>query len=219
MSDGMLRKLLVKFFTKSREDPAATRDAGRPVFKDVEYIDIKIPGNRRSGACRPAGEADKKRFPRHYEAFKQRTEAPIEGTPLSEWPIVSRSMAEEMAFFHVKTVEQLASMSDTNGQNFMGINTLKAKAKAWLERSKKGADEARLTSELEKRDLKIAALEEKLNALANPKTPEAPKKRVTKKRAAKAKVDDTPPWERPKGSRRAALTKKAEDDASIQEHK
>lgn len=132
------KNLLVKFFIKPRQDSFETEKQGRPIFKDVEYVDIKIPGNRNSGACRPATEADKKRFPDHYRAFKDRvTEDYIEGTPLNEWPLISRSMAQELAFFHVKTVEQLATMADGQAAKFMGLAGIRQKAKTWLEAAKK----------------------------------------------------------------------------------
>ena len=131
--------LLVKFFTKQRQDQAASKAEGRPIFKDVEYIDIKVPGNRSGGACRPATFKDKQRFPRHYAAYEQRKEMPVEGTPLAEWPIMSRSQVEELSYHNVKTVEQLVAMSDTLASQFMGMNTLKSKAKAWLEDSEETA--------------------------------------------------------------------------------
>jgi hypothetical protein len=158
-------KLLVKFEIRSRPDNEATMEAGRPIFKDVEYIDIKIPGSRTGGACRPASHADKQRFPRHYAAFQERTEMPTEGTPLAEWPLISRSQAEELAYHNVKTVENLVGMSDTNSNNFMGINALKAKAKRWLEQAAGEADTAHLQEELEKRDTLIEAMQEQLNKL------------------------------------------------------
>lgn len=128
-------QLLVKFFIKQKQDKAASLEEGRPIFKDVEYIDIKVPGNRSGGACRPANFQDKQRFPRHYAAFQQRKEMPLEGTPLGEWPLMSRSQVEELSFHNVKTVEQLIQMSDGLASQFMGMNGLKQKAKMWLEQS------------------------------------------------------------------------------------
>lgn len=133
------KSLLVKFFIKPRQDHAASKEEGRPIFKDTEYIDIKIPGNRSGGACRPATNGDKQRFPDHYAAFKQRTNQDdgVIGTPLTEWPIMSRSMAEELAFFHVITVEQLATMADVQVGKFMGLFQIKEKAKLWLVNAEK----------------------------------------------------------------------------------
>lgn len=160
--------LLVKFFTKQREDKAASLKEGRPIFKDIEYIDIKVPGQRAGGASRPATFRDKQRFPRHYQAYKQRQEMPLEGTPLSEWPIMTRTQVEELAFHNVKTVEQLVAMSDTLASRFMGMNSLKAKGKMWLE----NAEETVRINEIEtlkasgdEKDKRIEKLEAQVEAI------------------------------------------------------
>ena len=150
------KKLLVKFFVKPRPDQAETVKQGRPIFKDVEYIDIRIPGDRTGGVSRPASHADKQRFHPHYDAFKQRTEVPLEGTPLIEWPLITRSLAEELAFHNVKTVEHLSIMSDTHSGKFMGLNSLKAKAVKWLEQAGEEAKVHELQEQLLERDERIA---------------------------------------------------------------
>ncbi len=157
--------LLVKFFIKQKQDQAATLKEGRPIFKDVEYIDIKVPGNRSGGACRPANYRDKQRFPRHYAAFQQRKEMPTEGTPLKEWPLMSRSQVEELSFHHVKTVEQLVEMSDTVASQFMGMNDLKRKAIMWLESTEETArinEIQSLKDANENKDKKIMTLESQM---------------------------------------------------------
>ena len=177
--------LLVKFYIKPLKDDEETIKQGRPIFKEVEYVDIKIPGNRLSGAVRPATTADIERFPRHYAAFKNRvTDELVEGTLLSEWPLMSRSMVEQLAFFNVKTVEQLASMTDGNAQKFQGINGFKTKAKEWLKVAKEGKAAADLAQELEKRDQQIEMLTAQVNKLMEqqlPATPVVRKKRGRKK--------------------------------------
>ena len=168
-------KLLVKFYIKARPDKAATLEEGRPMFKDVEYIDIRIPGSR-DGVGRPATDDDKARFPRHYDAFKSRTgDEALDGTPLIEWPQVTRSQAEELSYFNCKTVEQLAGLNDSNCANFMGIQILKRKAQEWLDRASEDAPAAKLAVELEERDAKIKEqqatiddLAARLTALENP---------------------------------------------------
>lgn len=173
------KNLLVKFFMKPKQDDAASREEGRAVFKDVEYIDIRVAGKRDPLAVRPATYRDKQRFPRHYDAFKNRVEKPLEGTPLAEWPVITRSQAEELAFINVKTVEQLADMADNHLQRFMGGQTIKQKAKDWLEAaaSKAGelkfkelADKAQAENEELKAQLAqqgdlISQLTDRLNAL------------------------------------------------------
>lgn len=158
-------KLLVKFYTKTVKDNPRSAEQSRAVFKEVEYVDIRIPGARGTGAARPATHRDKQRFPKHYAAFQQRIEMPVEGTPLSEWPVITRAHAEELGFMGVKTVEQLAGMADSNASQFMGGQSFKAKANAWLDRAKKDVSLDKFETELALRDAQIAALSAKLDAL------------------------------------------------------
>jgi hypothetical protein len=176
--------LLVKFFIKPREDAVASKEKGRPIFRDVEWIDIKIPGTR-DGVCRPARQKDIDRFPRHYAAFKNRTtdDDVQEGTLLKEWPLISRSQAEELSFFNVKTVEQLIAMPDSQASQFMGMNNLKAKAKEWLELSTEAKEKADLAAQLTKRDDEIAELKAAVKALQAGALKAKPKKKATAKKA------------------------------------
>lgn len=148
--------LLVKFYIKPMLDKTQSQVSGRPVHKDTEYIDIRVPGSRDSVA-RPARDTDRARFPRHYAAFKQRIEAPVEGTPLAEWPVISRSVAEDMSYMGIKTVEALAAVPDSNTQNYMGLALLKRQAGEWLAIAENEAPVAKLTAELEERDARIDA--------------------------------------------------------------
>lgn len=128
--------LFVKFYYKTVQDKKATKEAGEPKYMEREYIDIRIPGKRESQS-HPVSDIDRKRFPRHYQAFKDRTNMDeIEGTPLAEWPGVTRSMAEEMAFNNILTVEHLATAADAQISKFMGGMTAKERAKDWVEQQK-----------------------------------------------------------------------------------
>jgi hypothetical protein len=170
-------QLFVRFYLKERQHPSASKEAGRPIFREVEYVEIRAPGSR-DFVARPAKEKDRARFPRHYAAFKQRIEAPQEGTPLKEWSLVTRSQAEELAFFNVKTVEQLAETADVHLSNFMGGSGLKRKAQEWLESTSAARADAKqqeaLQEMLASRDAQIATLIKELAELkaANSLAPE-----------------------------------------------
>lgn len=185
------KALLVKFFVKPKQNQAKTAEEGRPVFDDREYIDIKIAGNRSGGACRPATQADKQRFPEHYAAFKQRTDdGREEGTPLAEWPMISRSMAEEMAFFHIKTVEQLGNMADTQTAKFMGGYDIRAKAKKWLEQVAADKPLWEMDNRIKKMEDENTALKASMKALIdemeNPERKPHEVKKALKKAAKQA---------------------------------
>jgi hypothetical protein len=159
---AMDAQLLVRFFMKPKQNKAATAEQGRPIFKDVEYCEIRVRGNRDPQACRPATFADKKRFPRHYDAFQKRVELPEEGTPLSEWPQISRSQVEELSFVNIKTVEQLVEVADTHISKVQGGYALKQKATDWI---KNANDNAKLAKTNREQAAQIEDLTEKVNQL------------------------------------------------------
>lgn len=161
------KSLLVKFLVKPFKDEEATLREGRPIFKEREYVDIRAPGDRLGGICRPATMRDIQRFPVHYQKFKARVEGEpqVQGTLLTEWPQITRSQAEELAFFHVKTVEQLAAMSEVHAGKMMNFHTLKRKANEWLELNKNQASAIALQEELHKRDMQIQVLQEEVKRL------------------------------------------------------
>jgi hypothetical protein len=167
--------LLVKFTIEAQKNDAKTIEEGRPIFEDKEWISIMAPGSRNE-VRREARMADKERFPRHYAAFQNRQDQQInEGTPLTEWTGVTRSQVEEMRFWNILTVEQLAAVSDSAMGSFRGLVTLKQSAIKYLEASKGNA-----TAE------KFAALEAKYEVLLA-KFEEAPKPR--RKRRSKAEME------------------------------
>ena len=148
-------QLAVKFFIDIVQDHAATLVEGRPIFKDVEWVHISIPGSKDNVVVRPVRykgpRNDVDRFPRHYAAFKNRVEGDAQqpGTRLEEWPLLTRGQVEELKFFNIKTVEQLAGAADGVGQNFMNFHSLKQKAKDFLEAAAGNAPLAAIREEFE----------------------------------------------------------------------
>ena len=163
------KALMVRFFYKNVQNKMESQKLGRPVFKEKTYIEIRIAGQRDAQACRPATYADKQRFAAHLDAFEKRVEAPIEGMPLMEWPLITRTQAEEISFIHIKTVEQLATVKDGNIQNFMGGYALREKAQKWLVTN--GAEVEDAEKEQMREELKLLK-EQMAELLAGPQDPE-----------------------------------------------
>jgi len=120
------------FHYEQREDPVASEEAGHPVFGDVEYVEIIAPGNDKEVINRAVTKADKERWPRQYEAFKNKEKVEYEGTPINQWPQVTMAQAKTLEAMHIYTVEQLSEMADQNLSG-MGMRDLKNKAIAYLE--------------------------------------------------------------------------------------
>jgi hypothetical protein len=151
--------LFVSFYYYTDKDETASKLEGRPVYKDYEYLRAVVAGTR-DVIERPATAQDKRRYYKQYEQFKRREEQKPTGFPLAEWPGISRSQVEELKFFNIFTVEQLASVTDAHGQKFVAFQALKQKAQAYLDSLKERAPFERVRAELAERDAQIRELQE-----------------------------------------------------------
>lgn len=154
VSDPGDKGLNVTFKMHSHFSDVQTREQGRPIFEMKEYILILIPGDTTSSVFRPAFEHDHIRFPEQYLRFKAGQEQAI-GTPLTEWTQITRAQVDELAFFRISTIEQLAAVSDANCQRFMGLSQLRDKASKYLVHLREEAPMLKVQAELEQRDQQI----------------------------------------------------------------
>lgn len=151
-------KLLVKFYIAPIPDANKTIEAGRPIFVDTEMVRIMVPGDKDNIVDRAASEMDKRRFAASYAAFKQGHAEQIIGTPLEAWPLISRSIVEELRYFNVRTVEQLSELRDDVAMRLMNGMSIKQSAVAFLQAAKDNAHLVKMSEELRKRDQTIEEL-------------------------------------------------------------
>jgi len=136
----------VEFELRPEEDREASIDQGMPVFKDVEFAMITMPGGGLV-VDKPINEAllyewkngDNRRKPpspfayRAYEAWKEGREAPVNGTDLKNWPGVTPAQLKTCQNATVRTIEDLAAANaDTIRKLGMGGVAMMEKAKAYL---------------------------------------------------------------------------------------
>lgn len=165
-SDKHDERLMVSFSLHPRIDNEASSKEGRPIFKDTVYIMIIVPGDKDSIVHRPAYEMDFARFPKQYAAFKNKSESSVIGTPLKLVPWLSASQIKELDYFNVRTVEQLADVTDNLAAKFHGLQSLKQKAKDFLAAARDAAPMLEMRSQLEQRDTQIQAMQRQLAELA-----------------------------------------------------
>lgn len=129
VSYGTDDSLLVKFSKKLVERGL---DGGGVTTKEVEWVDIIIPGGDETG--HEVTDRDRARFPRQYQNFLMNKSENIEGDALANWPMIAPSELEALRHNKVFSVQQLASLSDAQCQNVgMGMTVLRQKAKLFLE--------------------------------------------------------------------------------------
>lgn len=173
------RKLRVRFFKDEIKDEAATKQEGRPIYKSVEMVEIKIPGDKDNVVVRKVGEADRERFPAAYAKFKRGDAVQVVGTPLRRWGLMEPAEARGYEEAGVITVEQLAALSDANCQKLRGSLADRQKARDYLEMAKDMAPVAAARAEADALRAQVEALREQIAALGG-KVPErlpAPKRR------------------------------------------
>lgn len=124
-------KLHVRFYSKPKYNPDKSAEQNRPIYEDTVYVEIMMPGEKNNIIQRPAlSMRDDLRFPQHYAQFMKGQQEQMVGTPLKVLPFLSEAQVEELAYFKIRTVEQLADLADS--VNFMGASEMKQKAQKYL---------------------------------------------------------------------------------------
>jgi hypothetical protein len=170
-------QLTPTFFSHPVKDEEASKKAGRPIYKDVDHVKIRIAGNKYTVGVFPAvatwmtkkqmteyGEEEvivtyADRFNKQYLEYKAGDQQSFGGTPLAEAPFLSEGKRRELKAIHVNTVEALAAI---DGQPLKmlgpGGRELKNQAIAYIENALKGVGSTKLADELSKRDKQIEDL-------------------------------------------------------------
>ena len=197
-TQGADARLAVQFYKKSVKQDIASDEAGRPIFKEFDFVRIMIPGDNLTEIDTYAQESHKQRFPRQWAHYQNQVanHEDIIGTPLEQWPQVTRSQADELRGLKFYTVESIADCSDQQLQRIgmvagMSPYNFRLKAKAFLNLATDSAEVAHREAELQalrsendkikaETDAKLAAMQEQMSALLAAVAEKTPKTRKTK---------------------------------------
>jgi hypothetical protein len=166
-------KLYVEFKMEPVQQGAESEKQGRPIYKDVPYIEINFPGDRTKKIYRPVkmendhqSPSDPVRFPRQWTAFQEQRTQVQDGTPIEQWGPITRSQAMELKAMRIHTVEQLAGISDQN-LTWLGARELRDKAEAWLKQAAGGKEVMRLQAENAQLREDFALLQDQMKQLSS----------------------------------------------------
>jgi hypothetical protein len=160
---GADSRLQVRFYRKPVHQEQESMDAGRPIYKEFDFVHICVAGDTLTEIDTYALQNHKTRFPIQWANYMNRQGAnddEVVGTPVAEWPLVSKSQAEELRAMKFYTVESIANASDQQLQRMgmaagMSPYSFRDKAKAFL-------NLATSSAETDKREQEINALKEEL---------------------------------------------------------
>lgn len=167
MADGEFKgddRLLVRFFMGREKNEVRSLEEGRDVFEEVENVSIRVPGSR-DEIVHLVTDEHRRRFKDLYKSWKSDQAAPLVGTPLDEWPQASSSFVDEMRLYGVRTVEQLADLSDGVAMSNPGWVTMRTRAVAWLAEAKATGASSRYAVENEQLKRDNEQLQHQMNNL------------------------------------------------------
>lgn len=159
-------EVMVAFGMYPMLDDQATAEAGHEVWKDVEHVKIAIPGDRNMLYFQPAQDTHRKRFPKAYAAFKAGNVQAQDGTPLAQWPLITRGTVMTLKAVHVLTVEMLAQLPDSAFDKLgYEVRALREKAKTWLAERKDAAGSAKMAAEKAALEDRLALMQSQMETL------------------------------------------------------
>lgn len=169
---GPTNHLHIEFKLLPVQNMNETRTQGRPIYDDVEHVEIKFVGDPKKILVAPAHEkfthdrqsgqwvSYAEAYHRHYEAFKTGQAAKGSGTPIEMLPFVTPAKVNELKALNVHTAEGLAQLEGANLQRLgMFGRSLKEQAASYISHAKETALETRLSAENEDLKNRLAALE------------------------------------------------------------
>jgi hypothetical protein len=173
--------IVALFKNMAIKNEAETARQNRPIFDDMEVVELRYPGSKNVGVYPALGFAQwvidsetgeqmkqtyAERFRRQYQQFKTHATQTKSGTPLTHAPFLTEARRAEMRAQNIYTVEALAAIDGTELKNLgQGGRELKNQAMAFIEEAKAGAPNSQLVAELEALRAKNQTMEEDINIL------------------------------------------------------
>lgn len=175
----------VTFETRAEEDRQESINQGRMICKNVDYA-IITPRGSKDRIERVASEwlahidreSRQDRFdPRWVQGYKQSfalwkegQQAPVEGTPITEWPGLSPAQVRNYNAINIRSVEDIAEANEeTLARMGFGARDLKNRAQNWLKAASTTGISAETLSALEAKNASLEAtnktLQDKLDSV------------------------------------------------------
>lgn len=174
----------LRIWRDSAKNNFVSEQEGRPIFDDVIYCEVISPGSRDStpvfelvrNFAEESSHHGTPLYGQKYEEYKdfvkdfeksEQSDASLSGTPLAQWPEMTRTMVASLKAQNIFTVDALANLPDTR---LIAVGpdgrTWREKAKAYIENAKNGAYATELAAQLETAKVENAALADQVKALA-----------------------------------------------------
>ena len=160
-------RLAVKFYKRAVKQEYESNEAGRPIYKDFDFVRIMVAGDNLTEIDTYAQESHKQRFPKQWLQYQasQDSSSEIHGTPVEQWPLISQSQAQELRAIKFMTVESIANASDLQLQRIgmiagMSPHSFRDKAKTFLNLAEESAEASKRAEEINQLKQELALKEQ-----------------------------------------------------------
>ncbi len=164
-----------QFKIMTQKNDAKSKEAGRPIFDDVEVVEVRSAGDRLMIKVFPAHafarwvttpEGDQvpqtyaERWPAQYKRFKEGHVQIAEGTPIDELPFLSAARRSELRALSIHTAEAILALDGANLKTLgMWGRELKAQVKAYMDNAAGSATATALAQEVDQLKQLVASLQ------------------------------------------------------------
>ena len=93
-----------------------SKKAGRAIYKDEDFIEIQVPGQKNQIVKRAVQDKDKADYPVEWNAWEANSEEGATGSPIDHLPGITPSKCLELQALGIHTVEQLVDLNETGIQ-------------------------------------------------------------------------------------------------------
>lgn len=173
---------LVRFYKHWVQNNFATEREGRPVGKDLDYVEIRGLGQDKQVTKRKVRPQDLNEYARQWDLYQRGIEQRADGTPLEQWPTLGTEEILMLRSHNIHTLEALCQVDDS-GLLHMGPGTrkLQDRCKYYMNEEAPKAASANLLAQVdelradnEKLATEVAQLRGQIDDLTTPD--EAPRK-------------------------------------------
>lgn len=173
--------MVPRFFVHTVLNEGKSKEAGRPIYDEMEACEIRFAANKQTVAVFPAHEVWSivetpdgmrepqtyaMRFSEQYRKFKAGEAQVMSGTPLEELPFLTASKRLELKALSIFTAETLAAL-DGQPLKQLGMQgrELKNQAQAYLDKAAGSADVTKLAAANESLKDQVKVLQEQVRAI------------------------------------------------------
>lgn len=162
------------FKTLSIRNEAKSKEAGRPIFDEMEVVEVRLAGNNLVRPVFPAHDVWTKRqneygdwqdvtyaerWSEQYKKFKEGRTQTVSGTPLDELPFLTAAKRSELKALSIYTAEALAELDGNQLKTLgQGGRELKTQAQAYLDNATGSAKVVQMATEIAELKAMVAAL-------------------------------------------------------------